>query len=56
MYLLWLKQGATLTHVISHLAKIAFGIAFMFLLIFAVNKLAVRTSKSGKTTRRHGGS
>lgn len=55
MYLLLLKQATDLGHVIAHVGKIALGVAFMVALLFALNKLAKRASKSGKSKKRHSG-
>ena len=56
MYLLLLREGTQFAHVMAHLAKIAIGIALMFVVLFLVNKLAARASNSGKSKRRYPGS
>lgn len=55
MYLLLLRHTTDLAHVIAHLGKIALGIGIMFALLIVLNKLAKRSSKSGKSKKRYSG-
>ena len=55
MYLLLLRQATDLAHVIAHLGKIALGVGIMVALLILVNKLAKRSSKSGKSKKRYSG-
>ena len=49
MYLLLLRQATDLAHVMDHVGKIAAGVALMFVLLFFINRMAMRSSKSGKS-------
>lgn len=55
MYLLLLRQATDLAHVIAHFGKIALGVGIMVALLLLVNKLAKRSSKSGKSKKRYSG-
>ena len=56
MYLVLLRQATDFAHVMAHVGKIAAGVALMFVLIFVINRMAMRSGKSGKSKSRHRGS
>ena len=51
MYLVFLRRATDLPHVMAHLGKIAFGIAIMFALVVLINRLALRSGKSGQSKK-----
>lgn len=55
VYLLLFRNALELSHVLAHLAKIAFGIAAMVLLLLLVNRFAGRASGSGRSVQKRSG-
>lgn len=55
IYLLLFKDSSDFSHVISHLAKIAVGVAVILGIMLLLPRLARRSRKGKKQKKRHSG-